>query len=221
MESGAAGMGPTRGRRNKPGVRERTAKVRAKMPVLAGFLLVPAPAWAAGLDSATQQELVKTAVMAGAVAPAIAAALWALAEQTRAARLRRALRQSNSRIRSAVGERDALLSAGREALVVWGRDASAQSSYSNGEAMLEGVLAGAEATEVSKAIDALSDRGVAFAMTAHDKANRSFTVRGRAVGAMAAVWIEEDAVAAAAPATIDYRGNLDALPVAVWLRHKA
>jgi signal transduction histidine kinase len=191
------------------------------MPVLAGFLVAPAPAWAAGLDSATQQDLVLAAVTAGALALTIAAGLWALAEQTSAQRLRRALRQSNARTRAAVGERDALLSAGREALVVWGRDTAAQASYSNGEAMLDSVLAGPDATQVSQALDALSDRGVAFAMTAHDKANRVFTVRGRAVGAMAAVWIEQEAAAAEAPATVDYRGILDSLPVPVWLRDNA
>ncbi|MBL6851885.1 MAG: PAS-domain containing protein [Alphaproteobacteria bacterium] len=191
------------------------------VPLLAGLLIAPAPAWAAaGFDSATQ-ELLLTAVTAGALALAIAAALWAMAEQNRAGKLRRALRQSNARTRAAVGERDALLSASREALVVWGRDASAQSSYSNGEAMLQGLLAGPEATEVSQAIDALSDAGLAFAMTAHDKAGRTFTVRGRAVGAMAAVWIEEEAQTAEAPATIDYRGILDSLPMPVWLRDKA
>lgn len=214
-------MVSTRGHKNKPGVRERVAKLRAMVPLLAGLLIAPAPAWAAaGFDSATQ-ELLLTAVTAGALALAIAAALWAMAEQNRAGKLRRALRQSNARTRAAVGERDALLSASREALVVWGRDASAQSSYSNGEAMLQGLLAGPEATEVSQAIDALSDAGLAFAMTAHDKAGRTFTVRGRAVGAMAAVWIEEEAQTAEAPATIDYRGILDSLPMPVWLRDKA
>src|SRR6201995_1384895 len=125
---GQPGMVSIRGQQNKPGVRERTAKLRLMPPVLAGFLLAPAPAWAAGLDSVTQQELVLAAVTAGALALAIAAALWAMAEQIRAGKLRRALRSSNARTRAAVGERDALLSAGREALVVWGRDASAQSS---------------------------------------------------------------------------------------------
>src|SRR5437868_3657070 len=104
---GQPGMVSTRGQQNKPGVRERLAKLRVMSPVLAGFLIVPAPAWAAGLDSVSQQELVLIAVMAGALALAIAAALWALAEQTRASRLRRALRQSNARTRAAVGERDA------------------------------------------------------------------------------------------------------------------
>ena len=212
-------MRPKQGQKNKPGVRVGAAKLRVMPPVLAGFLLAPAPAWAASADATTQQLLVLAAVTTGAVALAIAAGLWALAEQSRAGKLRRALRQSNARTRAAVGERDALLSAGREALIVWGREAAAPISYGSAEAMLDGVLAGPDATVLSTALDGLSERGAAFAMTAHDKTNRAYTVRGRAVGSMAAVWIEEEAIAASA--TIDYRGVLDALPVPVWLRDKA
>src|SRR6185312_7602062 len=55
-------------------------------------------------------------------AGAVGAGLWALAEQRTARRLRRALRATTARSKAAVGERDALLGAAREALVVWGRD---------------------------------------------------------------------------------------------------
>src|ERR1035441_4757845 len=101
---------------------------------LATAMALPFPAWAAdpvdltiGFD--TGQLVVLSALAAGAVALAIAASLWALAEQRNARRLRRTLRVSGARTRSAVGERDALLGAGREALVVWGRDGSGPFSY--------------------------------------------------------------------------------------------
>ncbi|MEJ1970644.1 MAG: PAS-domain containing protein [Rhizomicrobium sp.] len=188
-------------------------------PVIAGLLLAPSPAFAA-TDTATQQLLVLGAVTTGAAALALAAGLWALAEQGRAGKLRRLLRQSGARIRAAVGERDALLSAGREALIVWGREATEPVTYGSAEAMLDACLAGPDATVVSQALDGLSERGAAFAMLAHDKAGRAFALRGRAVGSMAAVWIEEEAIAATA-ATADYRAILDALPVPVWLRDKA
>ena len=110
------------GQNKNPGVRGGFAGARAAWPALAGFLLAPSPAMAAATDAATQQFLVLGAVTTGAVALAIAAGLWALAEQSRTGKLRRALRQSGARTRAAVGERDALLSAGREALIVWGRD---------------------------------------------------------------------------------------------------
>ena len=93
-------------------------------------------------------------------------------------------------MRAAVGERDALLSASREALIVWGRDGNAPLSYAGADAMLESCLAGPEATDLSKALDDLADRGIGFTLPVHDKNGRAITVRGRAVGGMAAVWME-------------------------------
>ena len=206
------------GQNKSPGVRGGFGKLRAAWPALAGFLLAPCPALAAASDAATQQFLVLGAVTTGAVALAVAAGLWALAEQSRTGKLRRALRQSGARTRAAVGERDALLSAGREALIVWGREGSAPMSYGGGENMLDALLAGADATTVSQALDDLSDRGAGFTITAHDKDARAFTLRGRAVGGMAAVWIEPEAVAV--KHGLDFRAILDALPVPVWLRDK-
>ncbi len=213
-------MRPKMGQNKSPGVRGGFGKLRAAMPALTGFLLAPCPALAATADAATQELLVLGAVTTGAVALAIAAGLWALAEQNRAGKLRRALRQSGARTRAAVGERDALLSAGRESLIVWGRDRQGPTTYGNAEAMLDACLAGAEATELSQALDSLSERGAPFVLAAHDKDARAFTVRGRAVGGMAAVWIEVDHVAAKKNDGLDFRAILDALPVPVWLRDK-
>ncbi|HJW40680.1 MAG TPA: PAS-domain containing protein [Rhizomicrobium sp.] len=185
---------------------------------LAGLVLSPGPALAAASDAAAQQLLVLGAVTTGAVALAIAAGLWALAEQSRAGKLRRAIRQAGARTRAAVGERDALLSAGRESLIVWGRESQGPVSYGNAETMLDACLKGAEATELSSALDELSERGFGFALTVHDKDSRAFAARGRAVGGMAAVWIEEEI--AEAKAGLDFRAILDAVPVPVWLRDR-
>ena len=76
--------------------------------------------------------MVLDALVVGAVALAIAAGLWALAQQNVAERLRRTLRIAGARTRAAVGERDALLGAAREALVVWGRDGAGPYSYGGG-----------------------------------------------------------------------------------------
>ncbi len=212
-------MRPKVGQNKSPGVRGGFGKKRAVASALAGFLLAPTPALAAAAAAATQQLLVLGAVTTGAVALAIAAGLWALAEQNRAGKLRRALREAGARTRAAVGERDALISAGRESLIVWGRDGQGPMTYGSAETMLDACLAGGEATELSQALDNLSERGGAFALTAHDKEARAFTVRGRAVGGMAAVWIEEDRVVAKAEG-FDFRAVLDALPVPVWLRDR-
>ena len=211
-------MRPKMGQTNSPGTRGRRSRWRAVGPALAGLVLAPSPALAAAGDAATEQLLVLGAVTTGALALAVAAGLWALAEQNRAGKLRRVLRQAGARTRAAVGERDALLSAGREGLIVWGRDGQAPLAYGSGEAMLDACLKGAEATVLSQALDDLSARGAGFALTAHDTDARACTVRGRAVGSMAAVWIEAEPVAEAAG--LDFRAIVDALPVPVWLRDR-
>ena len=203
------------GQNKNPGVRGGFAGSRAGWLAAAGLFLAPTPAWAAA-DAATEQLLVLSAVAAGAVALAAAAALWAVAEQNAAGKLRRSLRHAGGRMRAAVGERDALLSASREALIVWGRDGNAPLAYAGAEAMLNSCLAGAEATELSTALDDLADRGAGFTLAVHDKDARAITVRGRAVGGMAAVWMEPAPITATR--TTDFRELLDALPLPVWLR---
>lgn len=162
---------------------------------------------------------VAAAIATGAAALAAAAGLWAIAEQRTAARLRRTLRSSSARARAAAGARDALIAAGREAVVVWGREGTAPYSYGGGEQLLDSCLAGPDATQVSQAIDALSDSGAAFALSAHDRGGRTIMLRGRAVGGMAAIWLEPEAEAK--PQTLDFRAVLDALPIPVWLRDRA
>ena len=119
--------------------------------------------------------------------------------------------------KAAIGERDALLGAGSEALVVWGRDGAGPFSYGGGEETLQSCLKGADALALSGAIDGLSERGAGFSLPVHDSHGRKLTARGRAVGGMAAVWMEE-------PRVVEERGEykaiLDALPIPVWLRDK-
>ena len=192
-----------------------------------GFLLaicalctLPASARAAPTDLVTFQSgnvVVLSALACGGVALAIAAGLWALAEQRAARRLRRSLRAVGAKTKAALGERDALLGAGREALLVWGRDGTGPFSYGGGEELLQSCLKGAEALALSGALDGLSDRGAGFQLTVHDANGRVLMARGRAVGGMAAVWIEEPAVAEQGA---DYKAILDALPIPVWLRDK-
>jgi signal transduction histidine kinase len=164
--------------------------------------------------------MVLTAVTTGAVALALAAGLWALAEQSLSAKLRRLLKSAGARMRAAVGERDALLDASRDALIVWGRDEAEPSSYGGAEAQLDSCLRGPDATALSKALDDLSSGGIAFSMPARDANGRTLTVRGRAVGGQAAVWVEPAPAVQTSDGAIDYRAILDALPVPVWIRDK-
>jgi signal transduction histidine kinase len=176
--------------------------------------LIPLPAAAQTPDLTT----VASGIAAGAVALAAAAGLWALAEQHAARRLRRSLRNAESRARAGANARDALIGAGREAVLVWGRDGAAPRSYGGAELILDSCLAGADAAALSQALDALGDKGAAFAFAARDRNGRAVRLRGRAVGGMAAVWLEEESEAKSfAP---DFRVVLDALPIPVWLRDK-
>jgi signal transduction histidine kinase len=180
-------------------------------------ILLPLPAHAQGITP-TDLGVLSTCIAAGAIALAFAVALWALAEQSAARRLRRTIRQSGARARAAVGERDALISAGREALVVWGRDGSGPFSYSGADAMLDGCLAGPDATTLSQALDELGANGVPFELTVSDKHERKIAARGRAVGGMAGVWLEEEKIE---QQKADFEAVLNALPVPVWVRDKA
>jgi signal transduction histidine kinase len=162
--------------------------------------------------------VVLSALACGGVALAIAAGLWALAEQRAARRLRKSLRIVSAKTKAALGEREALLGAGREALVVWGRDGSGPFSYGGGEELLQSCLKGADALALSGAIDGLSDRGASFSLPVADGHGRRLVARGRAVGSMAAVWMEEPQIAVEQGA--DYKAILNALPIPVWLRDK-
>ena len=209
-------MRPILGHGRRPGVR------RGFLLAASGCALLSSPALAAPADLLTLQSgnaIVLSALACGGVALAIAAGLWALAEQRTAKRLRRSLRAMSGRSKAAVGERDALLGAGREALVVWGRDGSGPFSYGGGDESLQSCLKGMDALSLSTAIDGLSERGAAFQMKVHDAHGRLLLARGRAVGGMAAVWLEEPQIAVQAGA--DYKAILDALPIPVWLRDKA
>ncbi len=177
--------------------------------------LLPTPALAAA-DTA----FIAMAVSAGAVALAVAAGLWALSEQFVAMRLRRALRGAGARARAAAGARDALIAAGREAVLVWGRGGQVPHSYGGAEMLLDSCLAGSDALALSEAIDALSEKGAPFALTARDRDGVLVVLRGRAVGGMAAIWLEH-AKAEVASGLTDLAAVLDALPVPVWLRDKA
>jgi signal transduction histidine kinase len=187
------------------------------LALVAGAL--PTPVFADALPILGERDLVLAAVTTGAVALAIAAGLWAIAEQKVTARLRRALRVSGARTRAAVGERDALLSAGKEALIVWGRDGSGPYSYGGAEAAIDSCLAGADAIDLSRALDGLSERAESFALSARDRNGHKIHFRGRAVGGMAAVWLEPEQKVRTE--SLDFRSMLDALPVPVWLRDRA
>ena len=173
--------------------------------------LIPVPACASAAQTALA---VAPLIAAGALALGLAAALWASAQTSVVRRLRRELREAGASIRSAVGARDALIAASRDALVAWGGDESLPRSYGAADRIVESCLAGPDAPQLAEALDALSDRGAPFLVSIRDERERPVTLRGRAVGATAAIWVE----ASSAASTTDFRAVLDAIPIPVWLR---
>src|SRR3569833_627527 len=216
-------MRPILGQGRRPGTAWRRALLSAA-PLALLPALGSAPAQAASdaqFATAFQNGniIVLSALACGGVALAVAAGLWALAEQRQARRLSRSLRTVGAKAKAAVGERDALLGAGRVARVGWGRDGSGPFSYNGGDELLQSCLRGAEALALSGAIDGLADRGAGFSLTVHDAHGRLLVARGRAGGGRAAVWLEEPQVPAVESGA-DYKAILDALPIPVWLRDK-
>ncbi len=191
--------------------------IRLSVASAASGVLWTGPAGAAVAGDAALATTA-TVLAVGSVALGLAAGAWALSEHLAARRLRRTLRSAETRARAATGARDALIVAGREAVIVWGRDGAAPRDYGNAEALLQSCLAGAQATTLSEAIDALADRGAAFTLTAQDRDGRAIAIRGRAVGAFVAVWLEEERVAV--NSALDFRAVLDALSIPVWLRDR-
>ena len=214
-------MSPTEGHHRRRVLGGRTLRsFRGFCACGAAGVLFSHPAHAAVFTaSGPGMPLALMAAAAGAVALAAAAGLWALAERQAATKLRRTLRNATARSRAAVGARDALITAGSESVLVWGHDNQAPVSYGGGELILDACLAGPDALAVSQAIDALSDKGAPFALAARDNQGRSIAMRGRAVGGMAAVWLEE--LKEAGAQSPDFQTVLDALPIPVWLRDKA
>jgi signal transduction histidine kinase len=195
-----------------------SARGKATAAFVVGCVFLPVTCVSAPVGAAIDAPTA-TLATAGAIALAIAAGLWAVVQHRVSERLRRAVRNSIARARAAVGERDALISAGQDALLVWGRDGTGPFSYGGGEMILESCLEGADATGLSQALDDLGDRGSSFTVTVHDKTGKRYVARGRAVGGMAAVWLRTDAVAHSRT-DAPFQAILDALPFPVWLRDK-
>ena len=161
-------------------------------------------------------DAVTLAIVGAAGALALAGGLWALAEYQGSEKLRRVLRATGARARALLALRDQLLGASREAVIAWGADLDEPLSFGGGIALLDACLTGPDATQISTALDTLAEHGTPFAMVARAKDGNGITVRGRAAGSYAALFLEGESQAA--KSDIDYRAVLDALPNPVWVR---
>ncbi len=163
-------------------------------------------------------DFVLLAIVFGASALALAGGLWGLSEHQNNVSLRRTLRTSTAKARALLSARDAWLSAGREALLVWSTDDSESISFGNGARLMETCLSGPDAPQLSAALDGLAAQGTPFALTCRTSEGRSLALRGRPAGGHLAVFLEpEGRESAHGP---DFRGALDAIPVPAWIRGK-
>jgi len=194
--------------------------------LMALCLIFAAPALAADAGGAFSpfgaplglSEMVVLSIVVGASALALSGAMWALAEYQGTLKLRRALRSTSGRARALLSLRDAIISAGRESIIVWGHDTTEPLSFGGAEKLLESCLAGPDATQLSLALDALADNGTSFTQIARTSDGAAIAVRGRAAGSYAAVFLEQET--GAATLETDFRAALDAVPHPVWIRGK-
>src|SRR5258706_6265102 len=184
------------------------------LPLLGFFS--PTPAMAA--DAATTSDLVLIAIVFAAASLALAGGLWGLSERQDNRNLRRTLRTATAKARALLSARDAWLSAGREALLVWTTDNAESISFGNGAQLMEACLTGPDALQLSSALDGLAAYGTPFALSCRTAEGRRLALRGRPSGGHLAVFLEpEGRDAAHGP---DFRGALDAMPVPAWIRGK-
>lgn len=179
-----------------------------------GLLLVPQPALA------HDGTVVPLAITIGAVALAVATSLWAVTASHAAMRLRRSIATINARARSMVAEREAIIEAGPEKILVWGKNDGAPHAFGGSEQFLKACLAGPDALALSHALDDLAKTGAPFTLTARTN-DATVLVRGRAVGCEVALWMEEEEARAEAHPTVPEANVyelLDTLPMPIWLR---
>src|SRR6266550_4110816 len=186
------------------------------MVLVPSFLafLSPTPAMAA--DAGAASDFLLLAIVTAAAALALAGGLWGLSEHQDNLTLRRTLRTATAKARALLSARDAWLSAGREALLVWSTDNSESLSFGNGAQLMEACLTGPDALQLSAALDGLAAQGTPFALSCRTSDGRTLALRGRPAGGHLAVFLGAEGLQSAQGA--DFRAALDAMPIPAWVR---
>ena len=167
------------------------------------------PADAATIGSAQIQGL----VTAAAIALALATSLWAAALIGVAQSLRRQLQRISAPVRASLAARDALLTAGRDSIVVWNSGEGRPWGYGGAETVVKACLAGANSVELAEALAQLNQNGQPFRLNAEMQSGQTVSLRGEPVDGMAAVWVESSRAT-----DTDFAGVLEAVPIPVWVR---
>ena len=115
--------------------------------------------------------------------------VWIVAERTRINRLRRSVREHETRAHAGVSLRDALIARGKESVAVWDGDSTAPLSFGGATALIDKCLAGPDASLLSPAIAELLESGARFNLFARGDDGRVFALRGVPIGRYAAVFL--------------------------------
>jgi len=177
------------------------------------------PAWAAGpglrLDHPATSILVFSALSF-----ACACCFWAFSERTQALTHRRKYGEALACLSAALALRDAIISAGTEAVVFCGEPSSLDCAGDT--ALLHACASGPDFTALSAARDMLVRDGSAFSLQARTADGRVIATRGCPVGGRAVLFLREQKTAllseVAKSVAMDYRIVLDAIPIPMWVR---
>lgn len=167
---------------------------------------------------ASQSDIVPAAIVVSSLVIAAASTALALVFRVRLIANRQSTRARLNRSEAALLLRDAVISAGREAVVVLHPGASAPLSFAGGQARLDACLRGADGTVLSSQMERLLQEGIPFSLSAAAPDGRRYMVRGCPIGGHAAIFLREEALASVQ--TPRSETILDALPFPVWVRDK-
>jgi PAS domain-containing protein len=187
-------------------------------PLAAASAMVAA--WFASLEghSVEHSDFVLAALVVSASVIVIACGLWTAGERFRfiAARLR--MHRELAETRTSLLLRDALLTAGWDAVAVLGGDLKDSLNFGRGSELLQAALAGPDAPSLAKSVDALIHDCKNFETSARTTGGRRIAFRGQPVAARAAIFARTEIPRETDE--FDYRELLDAVAAPAWLRDR-
>jgi len=163
-------------------------------------------------------DFVLAALVVSASVIVIACGLWTAGERFRFVVARLQLQNEIAQTQTALLFRDALLTAGWDAVAVLGGDLKDALNFGRGSEMLQAALAGPDATCLAKSVDDLIKDRKGFETTARTTGGSGISFRGRAVGGRAAIFARTEILRVTDE--FDYRELLDAIDTPAWTRDR-
>ncbi|MGD0865725.1 MAG: PAS-domain containing protein [Rhizomicrobium sp.] len=176
--------------------------------------------WFASVEghAVSHGDFLLAALVVSACVMVIANGLWAAGERLRFAAARMRMNGELTETRTSLIFRDALLTAGWDAVALLGGDFKDPLNFGRGAELLQGGLAGPDAAPLAKSVDALIHAGQGFDMSARTKSGRRVTFRGQPVRGRSAIYARTEQPREIDE--IDYRELLNAIAAPAWLRDR-